>query len=704
MMFLNGLTRVDENMPMEGSSSRRGSTLVPASVPFGNDGDEFHLYHGRIRYGATTRKWRNLLVRNMVANPSPDQPSINSIADARSCVDEVITATTILTEALHALYETPDLGNIANPLDELMYMLLCRRTRISTAQKLLVSLKKTFPRWEDVTRPGARQILSRILQPGGFVSHKTEGILGVIHQVQADFGRADLSILGEWPDERVLEYLINLPHVDLKSAQCVMLYSLGRSVFPADTHTITVLSRLGTLEPLVGNLKKLEHRLVQRRLVDAVPPRLRGVLHVNLVAHGQAVCGKRNPNCSHCPIKSFCAHWRQQQARRTSRRPDAPVLVDLFCGAGGLTKGFEQRGFKIALAVDSDKSACRTFQLNHPGVPEENIVCGDLEKLVRKRDGLRAHLSPGTRVDVLAAGLPCQGFSKVGYRTKPHLAGRPSVMNDPRNRLFRVLLRAVRQIKPSAVLVENVPEMRSAGRGADNILKRLERGLRTEGYTVQTFELNASDFGVPQTRNRLFVVAVRGVDSLPDIRSWLLKHSGSGETIHLGAAITDLPRLSAGEGSMLQTVSSDNGARKLLFQHEARAHNPLDLELFSLLEPGDDALVAFERGSRRLMRYSTDNFHDKYYRLQPEQPCRTIVSHLQKDANGFIHPHVDRGLTAREAARVQSFGDDYVFLGSRCAQFIQIGNAVPPKVAEAFAAFFKRTLRTRRKKRQGRKQ
>ena len=256
MMFLNGLTRVDENMPIESSSSRRGSTLVPASVPFVNDGDEFHLYHGRIRYGATTRKWRNLLVRNMVANPSPDQPSINSIADARSCVDEVITATTILTEALHALYETPDLGNVADPLDELVYMLLCRRTRISTAQKLLVSLKKTFPRWEDVTRPGARQILSRILQPGGFVSHKTEGILGVIHQVQADFGRADLSILGEWPDERVLEYLINLPHVDLKSAQCVMLYSLGRSVFPADTHTITVLSRLGTLEPLVGNLKK----------------------------------------------------------------------------------------------------------------------------------------------------------------------------------------------------------------------------------------------------------------------------------------------------------------------------------------------------------------------------------------------------------------------------------------------------------------
>lgn len=704
MMLRDGKTPVGENMPMEGSSSRRGSILVPASVPFVNDGDEFHLYHGRIRYGATTRKWRNSLVRNMVANPTPDQTGINSVADARSYVDEVITATTILTEALHALYETPDLGNVADPLDELVYMLLCRRTRISTAQKLLVSLKKTFARWEDVTRPGARRVLSRILRPGGFASHKTDGIVGVIHQAQADFGRADLSRLNEWPDEQVLEYLTNLPHVDLKSAQCVMLYSLGRSVFPADAHTITVLSRLGTLEPLIGDLKKLEHRVVQRRLVDAVPPRLRGVLHVNLVAHGQAVCGKRHPNCSHCPIKSFCSYWRQQQVRRACRRRTPPVLVDLFCGAGGLSKGFEQRGFKIALAVDSDQSACRTFQLNHPSVPEKNIVCGDLEKLVRKRDGLRAHLPPGTTVDVLAAGLPCQGFSKVGYRTKPHLAGRPSVMSDPRNRLFRVLLRAVRQIEPSAVLVENVPDMRSAGRGADNILNRLQRGLRTEGYTVQTFGLNSSDLGVPQTRNRLFVVAVRGVDSLPDIRSWLLKHFGSDEVIHLDMAIADLPQLSAGEGSMLQAVSSGNGARKLLFQHEARAHNPRDLELFSLLEPGDDALVAFERGGRRLMRYSTDNFHDKYYRLYPDQPCRTIVSHLHKDANGFIHPHVDRGLTAREAARVQGFSDDYVFLGSGRDQFIQIGNAVPPKVAEAFAAFFKRTPRKRQKKSRGRKQ
>ena len=137
MISLNGETGVNENMPMEGSPSRRGSTLVPASVPFVNDGDEFHLYHGRVRYGATTRKWRNSLVRSMVANPPPDQPGISSVVDARSCVDEVITATTILTEALHALYETPSLGNVADPLDELVYMLLCRRDEFPQRRSFL---------------------------------------------------------------------------------------------------------------------------------------------------------------------------------------------------------------------------------------------------------------------------------------------------------------------------------------------------------------------------------------------------------------------------------------------------------------------------------------------------------------------------------------------------------------------------------------
>jgi DNA (cytosine-5)-methyltransferase 1 len=375
------------------------------------------------------------------------------------------------------------------------------------------------------------------------------------------------------------------------------------------------------------------------------------------------------------------------------------VLVDLFAGAGGLSTGFLAEGFDVALAVDSDRSACRTLRLNHPEVQVDKIVCADVDLLTRKRGHLRRLVGRGVKVDVLGAGLPCQGFSKVGYRTKPHILSRPTLTNDPRNRLFKALLRAVAQLKPKAVLVENVPDMRSAGDGRTNILRRLERGLTKLGYSVQSFGLNAARMGLPQVRHRLFVVAMRGGTPIPDARAWLLEHFGVEKPRALSSALEGLPRLKAGEGAMLQAVNTGKG-QHLLFHHEARAHNALDLKLFSLLGPGENSLVALKRGGKTLMRYSTDNFHDKYFRLQPDEPCRTIVSHLHKDANGFIHPYDNRGITAREAARVQGFPDDYVFLGSRCDQFIQIGNAVPPLVARCFARFFDHMEKTRSTQRQ----
>jgi DNA (cytosine-5)-methyltransferase 1 len=663
--------------------------LDPAIVRLENDGDEFHLFHRRVRYGASTRKWRAALVRRILADRTalPGASAIRNATDARAIVDEVTTSTAILTHALHELYGSPDLGNVKDPVSELIYVVLCWRTRIPTARAMLDELRSTFPTWEDMVRPESRRRLEEILRPGGFLTNKATMLLRIVSKLIADFGAADLTPLHDRSDADILAYLTSLPGIDLKGAQCVMLYSLGRRVLPVDAHTITVLSRLGTLSPLVGDLTGVEHRIIQRRIREAVAPRLRGPLHVNLVMHGREVCKRRSPECGRCEIRKFCAQWRRQEQAVPVRR-SRPVLVDLFSGAGGLSTGFLLQGYRVALAVDSDRSACRTFVLNHPGVPAEKVVCADVDTLTRKNGELRRLVGRGVKVDVLAAGLPCQGFSKVGYRTKPHIVSRPTLTNDPRNRLFKALLRAVAQLTPDAVLVENVPDMRSAGEGKTNILQRLERGLIRLGYSVQCFGLNAARLGLPQIRHRLFVVAMRGSSSTPDAREWLLQQHGIKRPPSLTSSMEGLPRLRAGEGAMLQAIDSGGGKKRLLFHHEARAHNPLDLKLFSLLKPGDDSLVALERGGKTLMRYSTDNFHDKYFRLEPNGPCRTIVSHLHKDANGFIHPHDDRGITAREAARVQGFTDAYIFLGSRCDQFIQIGNAVPPLVGRCFAEFF----------------
>jgi len=670
--------------------------LDPAIVRLEDDGDEFHLFHGRVRYGASTRKWRADLVRRILGErtPFPGASEIANARDARALVDEVTTRASIIARALHDLYRTPDLGNVQDPVSELIYIVLCWRTRIRTARAMLDQLRAAFQHWEDIVTPEARQRLEAILRPGGFLTNKITTLVKIVARLITDFGAADLSALSERDDEDVLAYLTSLPGIDLKGAQCVMLYSLGRRVFPVDAHTITVISRLGTFAPIVGDLVGLEHRAVQHRLREAVTPRLRGPLHVNLVMHGREVCKRRRPECGRCEIRKFCAHWRSKQ-QTAPTKPSRPVLVDLFAGAGGLSTGFLAHGYRVALAVDSDRSACRTFVLNHPEVPAEKVVCADLDSLTCERGGLRRLVGRSVKVDVLAAGLPCQGFSKVGYRTKPHILSRPSLTNDPRNRLFGALLRAVGELTPDAVLVENVPDMRSAGEGKTNILRRLERGLVKLGYSVQCFGLNAARLGLPQVRHRLFVVAIRGNAPSLDAREWLLKRYGVERPRHLAEALEGLPRLTAGQGAPIEALESGGGKKRLLFHHEARAHNPLDLELFSLLRPGEDSLVALARGGKSLMRYSTDNFHDKYFRLRPDDPCRTIVSHLHKDANGFIHPHDDRGITAREAARVQGFSDDYIFLGSRCDHFIQIGNAVPPLVGGCFAEFFRYTNQAR---------
>jgi DNA (cytosine-5)-methyltransferase 1 len=671
--------------------------LDPAIVRLEDDGDEFHLFHGRVRYGASTRKWRANLVRRMLAKRTafPGASAITTARDARALVDDVTTQASIIARALHNLYGTPDLGNVQDPVSELIYIVLCWRTRISTARAILDQLRAAFQNWEDIVKAESRRQLEAILRPGGFLTNKATTLVKIVDRLITDFGAADLSALRERDDDDVLAYLTSLPGIDLKGAQCVMLYSFGRSVFPVDAHTITVISRLGTFAPIVGELVGLEHRAVQHRLRDAVTPRLRGPLHVNLVMHGREICKRRRPACGRCEIRKFCAHWRSKQQVGPTK-PSRPVLVDLFAGAGGLSTGFLAHGYRVALAVDSDRSACRTFVLNHPEVPAEKVVCADLDSITRKNGGLRRLVGRKVKVDVLAAGLPCQGFSKVGYRTKPHILSRPSLTNDPRNRLFKALLRAVAQLTPDAVLVENVPDMRSAGEGKTNILRRLERGLIERGYSVQCFGLNAARVGLPQVRHRLFVVAVRGNALSLDARDWLLEHYGIERPRQLADALEGLPRLTAGQGAQLQALEAGAGRKRLLFHHEARAHNPLDLKLFSLLRPGEDSLVALERGGRFLMRYSTDNFHDKYFRLRPDGPCRTIVSHLHKDANGFIHPYDDRGITAREAARAQGFSDDYIFIGSRCDHFIQIGNAVPPLVGGCFAEFFRYAKQARR--------
>ena len=667
----------------------------PATVGVPDTHTGLHLTDINRTYSPVDRKWRDSLVARVVRDGQwPDgRPARQSREQVARVVDEAAARVTVVTHALHALHGSPDLGNVRDPVAELVYIVLCWRTRIRTAKKVVRKLYAAFGRWEHLVDASRQKRLLSVLKRGGFAAKKALALQGIVRRLVADFGAVDLSALGQWSDDQVLTYLTSLPGIDLKGAQCVMLYALDRKVLPVDVHTTRVLGRLGVLNPIVGDVKGLEHRSVQQRLRNAVPPSLRGALHVTLVEHGRKTCGQ-TPSCDRCELRKFCGYWRAKERVPKAKVMKGPTLVDLFAGAGGISSGFVGQGYRVVLAVDSDPAACRTYRFNHPAVPETQVVCGRLESLVRRQGGL-ARLAGARTVDVLTAGLPCQGFSKVGYRTKPHLEERPTLTTDPRNHLFRPLLMAVRQLLPRAVVVENVPDMGLASATATAVSTRLERGLKREGYSVQAFVLNAADLGVPQVRNRLFVVAAKGIGTLPDIKQWLTDHHGLARPRSLRTALRGLNHLGAGEGAPLQRIKVEGTAR-LLFNHQARPHNERDLKLFSMLAPGDNARDALAKAGPELMRYSTTSFRDKYFMLRPDKPCRTIVAHLQKDANSFIHPLDHRGLTAREAARIQGFPDDYIFLGTRSDHFAQIGNAVPPPLAAYLAGLLRPFLQRAR--------
>jgi DNA (cytosine-5)-methyltransferase 1 len=359
----------------------------------------------------------------------------------------------------------------------------------------------------------------------------------------------------------------------------------------------------------------------------------------------------------------------------------------------------------------------RTYTMNHPEVPERGVLLRDVREL---RTGELRRGAGGHGVDVLVAAPPCQGFSHAGFRSKGSRTGY-RLSADHRNFLFEYVVMAARELRPKLVLMENVPGMESARRDNLSFVELAARKLQRLGYRTSIWRLNASAFGVPQERIRYFLAASR-LGRLPDAPAEEYQDMQRAfevdalPPVTLDEAIFDLPPRQAGGGTAVErwpAPESASGLRSrryltkfgllrqsgLLYNHAVRYHNPRDLELYALLRPGEDSVHALERHGRAdLMRYRRDVFDDKYARLRPDRPSKTMVAHLAKDGNSYIHPHQVRSISIRESARLQSFHDEYVFCGSPSDQWIQIGNAVPPVLAEAVARSFMQLLTSGRKR------
>lgn len=370
-------------------------------------------------------------------------------------------------------------------------------------------------------------------------------------------------------------------------------------------------------------------------------------------------------------------------------------VLDTFAGAGGFSLGFEMAGATIVGAIEQDEWATDTFKANHPDTLVIKSKLEDLDNSYLKNNF--------QNIDILLGGPPCQGFSIANKKN-----GDPK---DPRNSLFQEFLRVAQVLQPKIAIMENVPNLLNA-KTADKIpvIEIIESELRELGYFVYKKILEAQNFGVPQIRKRLFVIASKyelqnpfpEATHSPDVTSGLKPY------LTLWDAISDLPPILAREGSEISeyTLEPLTDYQKTLrqncnklYNHKAMNHSKRLVERFQSMKWGQstsdvpDHLKPIKRNSSEI---STTVYDQNNRRMHPNKPCHTIAASFYAN---FVHPYLDRNFTAREGARIQSFPDNYIFLGKPTVvshkllqregrfdekylcQYNQIGNAVPPLLA-----------------------
>lgn len=372
---------------------------------------------------------------------------------------------------------------------------------------------------------------------------------------------------------------------------------------------------------------------------------------------------------------------------------EQPTAVSLFSGCGGFCEGIEQSGFKVNVAVELDKFACETYRHNFPRTP---LFDKDVHQfLTPESDHRDAYNLSG--VDLVFGGPPCQGFSQIGARR----------LDDERNELYKQYSRVVETLRPRVFLMENVPNLALMNKG--HFKKLILEEFAALGYgNVTMLRVSSDDFGVPQTRQRVIFVGTRDEDSFPfDLASFCeqtLTALKVERPVTVIEAIGDLPAEIVHSGDVMaypKTRKPNDFLKDMRLDYDGPRYSKVDkrsrgvgksasklhnhhtkeiqakrAHLISLLAPGKKA--------NSLPKEIWDNKRpEKWRRLHPDWPSHTILAQMHRDLSEWIHPALNRWITVREAARLQSFHDGFVFVGSEWQQLKQIGNAVPPLMGYA---------------------
>ena len=340
------------------------------------------------------------------------------------------------------------------------------------------------------------------------------------------------------------------------------------------------------------------------------------------------------------------------------------TVLDLFCGCGGLSLGFEKAGYDVLLGIDIWEDALTTYRYNHKN---SDVLCADLSIL--SPETVKEKIK-GEKVDVIIGGPPCQGFSVAGKR----------IIEDKRNELYKSFVRMVDYFKPKAFVLENVPNILTMGNGIikDAILSDFE----SLGYTVVTKVLMASNYGVPQNRRRAIFVGML------DGKKYEYPEPTVEVPVTSWDAISDLPEDSVEDGASYVSAPLSDYQKLMrknssgIYNHEITIHTEKTQEIIAMVPDGGnykDLPIELQQ---------TRKVHIAWTRLNSKKPSITI------DTGHFHHFHYlyNRVPTVRESARIQSFPDDFVFLCGKTSKLKQVGNAVPPILAEVIATKLKEML------------
>ncbi|WP_271407383.1 DNA cytosine methyltransferase [Tenacibaculum soleae] len=360
--------------------------------------------------------------------------------------------------------------------------------------------------------------------------------------------------------------------------------------------------------------------------------------------------------------------------------------IDTFAGCGGLSLGLKNAGFSPVLINEIEPKFLESYYFNH-NIHLDNYYCGDIKDIANSQVIKNKYKD----IDIIVGGPPCQGFS---------MANRQRILDDPRNKLYKYYLDLLGNLKPKFFIMENVKGMMKK---SNEILENFHSILGAE-YSIEMILLNAKDFGIPQNRERVFVIGSRITNiTAKDIIKDILSQKESIKPVKLKDALYGLPALqpkrqknSKGlenekigfkfrlngydQNKFIQEINNQKHI-DYLSNHTNRFNNDRDIEIFDRLPQGANSL---HESIKDIMPYSSRNhmFKDKYFKLKETEVSKTITSHMKMDCNMYIHPNQPRGLSPREASRIQTFPDDFIFMGANNTWYAQIGNAVPVKLAE----------------------